>query len=223
MHWLDRGPEPERLAQIRATYTPRWVRFYTLHVGDRPSDSRWRDFHPDLKRVFAGLCAYCEEVTKGEVDHFRPKSRFPRQVYSWSNWLLACHECNHAKFSKWPVGGYVDPCAESELSAPERYFEFDTQTGFISPNRALSRYHRLKAKRTIDDLGLNAPQHLKKRVEWMTLFSASMPVDPEALNDRTRETLKHFSSRERQFSSVVRAWLSEWGYILGDVGNSGPT
>ena len=214
MHWVDRGPEPGGLAQIRLTYTSRWVRYYSHRIGNQPADSHWLRFHPDLTRVFAGLCAYCEEVTKGEVDHFRPKSRFPRLVYSWSNWLLACHECNHAKLSTWPVGGYVDPCSRSGPGVPESCLVFDVPTGFISPNRTLNRYHRVKAQRTIDDLGLNDLHHLKKRVEWLELFSAAMPEDPDGMTAHTRQTLVHFSSRERHLSSLVRAWLSQWGYTV---------
>ena len=223
MHWVDRGPEPAALAEIRLTYTVRWVQYCTHHIGSRPTDSHWRRFHPELKASFSSLCAYCEEGTKGEVDHFRPKSRFPRLVYSWSNWLLACHECNHAKLNKWPVGGYVDACSNSGPGAPESYFNFDTQTGFISPKRTLNRYHRLKAQRTIDDLGLNDFHHWKNRVEWLELFTGAMPAGPEALTNRTRAILVHFASRGTQLSSVVRTWLSEWGYTVDSLGESEPT
>ena len=214
MHWVDRGSEPNGLAQIRTAFTPRWVGYYTQRVGRPPTDSHWRRFHSDLTRIFASLCAYCEEATKGEVEHLRPKSRFPRLVYSWSNWLLACHECNHAKSSTWPVGGYVDPCSRLGPGAPESYFVFDTQTGFISPNRTLNRYHRVKAQRTIDDLGLNDFHHLKKRVHWLVLFSALLEQDPYVLHDSTKEILKHIASRRFECSSVVLAWLAEHGYAI---------
>ena len=119
MHWVDRGPEPASLSQVRERYTPRWIAYYRDDVGARPTDSYWRDFHDDLSQVFFNLCAYCEEICRGEVDHFRPKSRFPEQVYQWSNWVLACHDCNLWKSDKWPTGGYVDPCAKTAAARPE--------------------------------------------------------------------------------------------------------
>ena len=106
---------------------------YTHKIGSPPRDSHWLKFQEDLNLVFQGLCAYCEETCKGEVEHFRPKSRFPLLVYDWSNWLLACHDCNHAKHFKWPDGGYIDPCANSLKARPERYFTFDTLTGELLP------------------------------------------------------------------------------------------
>lgn len=212
MHWVDRGTEPAPLANVRASYTSGWVQHYRHGVGSRPTDAHWRQFHPDLKRVFSGLCAYCEEITKGEVDHLRPKSKFPELVYSWSNWLFACHECNHAKGSTWPDSGYVDPCAISGPGRPEHYFVYDTVVGFILPNPSLSSYHRLKAQKTIDALGLNESHHLKNRVQWLELLLAVVPKDPTALTSRTKNILGRLASREAQFSSLVLAWLSERGY-----------
>ena len=214
MHWVNRGPEPSGLSTIRNRFTPRWVQYYTQGVVSKPNDSHWLLFHDDLESVFRGLCAYCEETTKGEVDHFKPKSRFPKLVYSWSNWLFACHECNHAKLGTWPTAGYVDPCATSKQDHPERHFVIDTQTGRISPHGALGPQQRKKAQDTIDALRLNDSHHLKKRIEWLVLFSAAVPKDPHALTDHTTKLVIHYSSRNVQFSSLVRAWLMEHGYPL---------
>ena len=217
MHGVDRGPEPNGLCVIRARYTPFWIQYYRNGVGNPPTDSHWRQFHDDLKRVFGGLCAYCEEITKGEVDHFRPKSKFPDLVYCWSNWLFACHGCNHAKSNNWPVEGYVDPCGTSKLDRPECYFVFDTKTGAVLTNPSLNPRRRQRAQRTVDDLGLNDLHHLKKRVEWLELFSAAIPDAPNGLTTDARKILVHYTSRERQFSSLVRTWLSERGYPLSGL------
>ena len=214
MHWVDRGPEPPALATIQSDYTPRWIQYYCQGVGDKPTDSHWLRFHDDLNCVFRGLCAYCEEATKGEVDHFQPKSKFPRLVYSWSNWLLACHECNHAKLNTWPSVGFVDPCATAKSERPDCHFSFDTQTGLISPHESLSGLRRHRAQETIEALGLNDPHHLKKRVEWLLLFSKAMPEDPNALTPCDKNILFRFASRQMQFSSMVRAWLVERGFPM---------
>ena len=212
MHWVDRGPEPERLARIQARYTPRWVRFYGSGIGKKPSDSGWREFSGDLADAFHGLCGYCEEVCRGEVDHFRPKSRFPDLVHSWSNWLFACHDCNHAKLNKWPPRGYVDPCARSRPARPERFFTFDTLTGEMLPRKGLSRERRRKAQTTIDDLRLNEWHHLRKRLEWLRLISAIIPDDPAEMTADSEELRIHYCSRPAPVSSITRQWLSERGH-----------
>ena len=218
MHWVDRGPEPTELAAIRNRYTPRWVQYYCQGVGNKPTDSHWLRFLDDLKRVFRGLCAYCEETTKGEVEHFRPKSKCPDLVYTWSNWLLACHECNHAKLDTWPAEGYVNPCAASKSERPECHFVFDTQTGLISPHEALDTRRRQIAQETINALGLNDFHHLRNRAQWLLLFSTAMPEDPNALTTCTTRLLVYFASREMPFSSLVRTWLFEHGFPMERLG-----
>ena len=212
MHWVNLGPDPEGLEKIRADYTPRWVEYYNKHVGNKPTDAYWRRFHDVLSHAFHNICGYCEEITKGEIDHFRPKSKFPKLVYCWTNWIFACHECNHAKLDKWPSEGYVYPCTLCNFNRPERYFTFDTQTGFILPRRNLEPNLRPRALKTIADLRLNDFHHLKKRVEWLEMFSARVLRDPDISNAETREVVMRFSSREMQFSSIIRVWLSENGY-----------
>ena len=79
MHYVKRGPEPTSLPDIRRRHTREWVRFRKGIQGE-PSH-RWTDYRSVLKQRFEGLCAYCEEITEGEIDHFRPKSKFPELVY----------------------------------------------------------------------------------------------------------------------------------------------
>ena len=147
MHGVNRGAEPSGLKAIQTKFTPRWIQYYGHNVGEKPTDSRWRQFQPDLSSVFFDLCGYCEEFCKGDVDHFRPKSRNPELVYEWSNWVLACHTCNSKKQQKWPAGGYVDPCAKSPSAKPEAYFDFDTKTGQIFPRSGLSPHRRKRRRR----------------------------------------------------------------------------
>ncbi len=212
MHWIDRGPEPAGLETIRLRYTPRWVAHYTEGIGAKPTDARWYDFIGELSGLFSGLCAYCEERDKGEVDHFRPKSKFPALVYAWSNWLFACHNCNQTKGAKWPPDGYINPCAATLPERPENFFRFDTDTGEILPAFGLSYDHKDIAQKTIDDLSLNAGHHLRDRLEWLTLVSAAVSSDPNNPAPDEEIALSFLTSRATQFSSITRAWLAEHGY-----------
>lgn len=213
MHWVDRGPEPNGLSAIRHSYTRRWIDYYKDGIGSRPNDSRWIGFRADLTTTFSDLCAYCEAVCKGEVDHFRPKSRFPELVYEWSNWLIACHDCNHAKGDKWPASGYVDPCAESTSKRPEYYFDFDTLTGELVPKVGLTSTRRQKAQRMINDLRLNEHHHLRKRLRWLYLVGKALTADPDAQSPELRRTCANLVSPATSFSGVTRAWLTERGFL----------
>ena len=213
MHAVDRGEEPPKLKAVREKYTPKWVRYYRDGQGKKPTDDRWRKFQPDLSEVFSTLCAYCEESCKGDVDHFGPKSRYPARVYEWSNWVLACHTCNHGKGEKWPSGGYVDPCAKTRPAQPEAYFTFDTRTGEIVPRSGLSSHRRRKAAQMIEDLGLNAYFHQKARVQWLEVVEAVLRGDDPEDPDHAR-FIRYVAARERGLSSITRAFLAEQGYAL---------
>lgn len=213
MHWVDRGPEPEGLAAIRSRYTPRWVEHYRSVIGPRLSDSRWQDFRNDLSRVFSNLCAYCEELCRGEVEHFRPSSGFPESVYEWSNWLLTCHDCNHAKGAKWPSGGYIDPCTRSRPARPENFFDFDTSTGEIIPKQGLSSGRRRKAILMIGDLRLNELQHTKKRLGRIAIISTVLSQGPNVI-DLFKVRLNEYTDKSTEMSSVSRSTMAGLGYLL---------
>ena len=214
MHWVRRGPEPEGLKPVQSRYTPKWVDFYRHCIGSRPSDTRWRDFHAELMGVFFGICAYCEETCKGEVDHFRPKGKFPELVYEWSNLLFSCHDCNHSKGDKWPRGGYVDPCAKSQPARPENSFTFDNETGEIRPKDVLSEIRRRKANQMIEDLGFNDQFHLEKRIEWVQLLSRLLSLDAHATHQVITEAIRRYSARNTQLSSISRTFLEERSYRM---------
>jgi uncharacterized protein (TIGR02646 family) len=63
-----------------------------------------------------GKCCYCEIKTKGDVEHFRPKSSVKQAkgdtpqkpayfwlTYEWDNLLYACGECNSKKLMLFPL------------------------------------------------------------------------------------------------------------------------
>ena len=137
-----------------------------------------------------GNCWYCErrcqrgaeDVGRAPtVDHFRPLNRFPELVYRWSNWIFSCRRCNEDyKKGKWPDLGYVNPSAAEGQERPERYFDCDADTGEIFPLAGLPSDARVKALRTIDDLGLNKRDLVSFRHDWTRQFIADwqkLPVD----------------------------------------------
>ena len=210
MHSVDRGPEPNGLGRVRSLYTAGWVQHYMNGIGPKPTDARWRDFRGEVRQRFSCICAYCECLDRGEIDHFRPKTKFPQLVYKWSNWVLACHGCNLSKRDKWPPQGYVDPCATSARRRPEAYFTFDTLTGEIVPQDALSRQDLQKARGMIDDLDLNGLHHLKMRQVWIRVLIGLVSDGPDF---RQRSNLlRELCSRGSPLSSITRTWLSQRGY-----------
>ena len=149
-----------------------------------------------------------EDETNGEVDHFRPKAHFPESVYEWSNWVLACHDCNNPKNVHWPRFGFVNPC--SKRDKPENYFDFDLLTGEILPKASLKIQCKRKALDTIGHLRLNGFHQLKRRRNWISIFT--FLINQGNRNQKQyRLFVKQMTARETALSSLSRAILKHNG------------
>ncbi len=54
----------------------------------------------DLMLAIGGYCSYCERHSYScgiDVEHIRHKSLYIKRIYLWSNFLLACKNCNAVK------------------------------------------------------------------------------------------------------------------------------
>ena len=216
MHLVERSNEPHGLKDIRERLTSRWERHYTSGEGNKPTDDYWRSFHKDVKRDFGGICGYCESRPKGQIDHFKPKSRYPKLVYYWNNWVFACHDCNHAKGRGFPKSGYVNPCELVEGLRPEGYFTFDTVTCEIIARPGLSDRERERAQGMVDDLRLNDLHHIANRSDAIAAVAerfANGPVEPTS---STGQWVTQRTASDCPYSSAVRAWLSEHGFPVED-------
>ena len=105
----------------------------------------------------AQYCSYCERVinTNLAVEHIQPKDGpfgRPELENSWTNFLLACVNCNSTKSSK--------EVKLEEVFLPDRdntfyAFEYDIN-GMVTAKAGLNPAQKAMAKRTIDLVGLNA-------------------------------------------------------------------
>ncbi len=95
-------------------------RYFTALAAGKPmkyESSKWKGAKNQLKADTAKKCAYCEAPTStvahGDVEHFRPKSKYWWLAYCFDNYLFACQICNQIyKGDDFPFSG------PSRLSAP---------------------------------------------------------------------------------------------------------
>lgn len=134
MHFVDRktygNPIEAHLLKIHKEEQPKWLNYKTwlIHKGipiiNKPS-SKWthNDIRNPLTNLFKNNCAYCgnysDKDNDGEVDHFLPKEIDTKAdyIYSWDNYVWACHSCNNKKRSNYPI---LNPCDNNEI----RYIYF---------------------------------------------------------------------------------------------------
>lgn len=95
--------------------TKDWTNFRKSDIGKQT------ELH--LKEMYAGCCAYCEGIvgTTGynQIEHFRPKSKFPELCYEYDNLHLACSKCNSNKGNKF-CEDFIDPSVDE----PTEHIEY---------------------------------------------------------------------------------------------------
>lgn len=108
---------------------------------DQESLKKVKADHEILQRLAfssGGVCHYCERDTLSEVDHFYPKSLYPDQRFSWTNFVGSCSICNKKKGTKFPEDQkgalFLNPFEDDPLE----FFHFSPTSGKLVPQSNLS-------------------------------------------------------------------------------------
>lgn len=163
---LDRGTEPEELARMRRRWLARAV--LAQAAGDTPSFKHYDAGKEVLyDRVQHRKCAWCESTlgTYASVEHVRPKGGAatgdPRGTrptrldnpahywwlaWSWGNQLLACDDCNGAKWCWFACEPDTSPLSPpplgAALDATMPYFQLAAERPMlVDPTREDPRAH----------------------------------------------------------------------------------
>ena len=234
MHSVERSPEPEFLAELRAAHS-QW--------DGLPGDVR-RRIRYALALDFGTICAYCERPCQGTtamheesgeetIDHFRPRNHFRDLWLDWLNLVYACRRCNQAKGGSWPgfdddlvnqtlagedaryapVSEYVNPSAVDGQRPAGEFFDFDAGTGEMLPSAQLDGTGWSMARRTIRDvdlndsgLGENDESHLwnLRRRQRALLIERINGLDDF---DAKLNIMLEFMLPDKPFSSFIRAYV----------------
>lgn len=115
--------------------------------------SSYKNAKPDLLNLLGDYCSYCERQieTHLAVEHVQPKTQLLALQNSWSNFLLACVNCNSSKGAT-PVvlHDYFWPHRDNTLRA----FEY-SRDGVIGPHPRLTPAMAKKAVATLQLIGLD--------------------------------------------------------------------
>ncbi|MDI9634261.1 TIGR02646 family protein [Geitlerinema splendidum] len=88
MRYIQKGEEPEKLANWKALANEDWQPTYEELRGDIKID-----LHDTLLKEQGYLCCYCEmRVTRSNshIEHFKPRTSYPDLSLNYSNLLASC-------------------------------------------------------------------------------------------------------------------------------------
>lgn len=152
---FTRGRRPGYLDNYR-----RWGRKYAEQRRQGNTEFKWRTsvkekLKMDLAKLTVSHCSFCDSYPLGQetIEHFRPRSQFPKLAYVWHNLFLCCEACQGAK----------DDRFDKKLLKPDRldydfnrYFIVNFKTGEIGVNPSASVNDQERARITIAVYGLNS-------------------------------------------------------------------
>jgi uncharacterized protein (TIGR02646 family) len=123
-------------------------------------------------------CAYCDchplKDDRGfEIDHFKPKSKYRLEAFTYINLFPCCNECNKKGNSY-----HISLLKPDEIDYQfEDFFRYDSFTGEILPNLSKSDENQKRASKTIEIFRLNIgnkPRNritaIKKEIKYNTPF-----------------------------------------------------
>ncbi len=168
------SPQPEPAdfdAKVRQPGL-KWLATYGIAPnGPVPSKTKieayWTHSNKALWEAYGGVCAYLaiyfEWVTgASSTDHFVAKSKDAGQAYEWSNYRLSCLGPNRNK------NKYDDVLDPIGLAADT--FVLNLASGEISPNPNLNKLAAELARKTIERLKLDSPEHNRMRLNHYYLY-----------------------------------------------------
>lgn len=213
---------------------------YTCYKND--------DLKKKLIEIFQGKCAYCDStivhISAGDVEHFRPKSKYWWMAAKWDNLLFACEKCNRTgKIDKFPLldedfkynynepekfdeeeKNYrllINPCIEN----PENYFEYHEKEGVIKVNPSIAGDEKKKkmADISIEVYALQRPELVQERQKLLILLFAQMEMTEKAIeqlkkhSDITSGLTKHLQEKLRRELELLLRYNQSKRQYLGMV------
>ena len=184
---VTRSAKPAILRQQGADWLTALLRAGTKAAKEK-AENKYRNakIKAVLDAMFHGKCAYCESkikhVSYPHIEHYYPKSTYPRRTFAWNNLLLACGVCNSDPYkgTQFPTardgGPYVNPCGDN----PDDHFQF-----LYDPVAKLTSVVGVTQRGTTTetDLGLNRPElrgHRSRQFERLVCLARFAQTDPEA-------------------------------------------
>lgn len=166
-----------------------------------------------LKHMFKGKCAYCEShishIDYGDIEHFRPKSKFPKLCFTWKNLLLGCGICNDKahKGDLFPFAAEGGPFINPVQEDPDVFFDFEydphTEIAIV-----LSKNQR--GETTEKKIGLNRPDLVKHRSHIVRMMAIIAIKASQGDSDCLVEILKH-CRKEAEYSAFAKALVKRFG------------
>jgi hypothetical protein len=187
-------------------------------VRIQPLQGAWHLWKQAIADHCAGQCVYCAipegrfgGIRNFHIEHFRPKSKFPKLENHIGNLYLACAICNVLKSDDWPA----EPIADHSLATYPDPFHTDYNTLFVISSRTYEvGSSKVAGKYLIEKILLNRAQLILER-RLAALLNSLSEFDAwvsASLRNMTKEELKTTVAIVQEISRVKTKTLEARPY-----------
>jgi uncharacterized protein (TIGR02646 family) len=158
-----------------------------------------------LRKAASGKCMYCESkiehVSYSQIEHIKPKKRFPELEFIWDNLGFSCQVCNTNKGEKYDKNTpFINPYDEN----PEDHIVF---FGFFAYPKQSSE----RGEYTIKELVLNRDDLVDRRKDKIEgiirMIGAAYRTSAESLKNQAIAEIKTEAEKDKEFSAMVKSVL----------------
>lgn len=218
MIFLKRPAAAEALDRTtRSALAKRQARASGFAKDDRRIGLAWSSFlKSNTKvRVASALddlsrrkCAYCEGVAAQDIEHFYPKSLYPKKMFRWPNFLKGCKNCNNFKVAKFPLAAdgrrlLINPAADDPLE----YFVWDFETGFMAARPDPGFRERADETQRMFRLNVEPLREERRAKVELILYLLARVVAENPLTKETQARLQDQLDHNRPWLGIIRQLL----------------
>lgn len=160
---VQKGTEPKVLQENKVAWSTALMDLVKKYGSYTDIPKKERDAaikyyaYTDISLALVGTCAkakciYCETYVEASsfanIEHFHPKSLYPKETFDWQNLFVGCSQCNTSKSNFDTVN---EPFIHPVNDNPEDYLTFD-ELQYVPKNSNGAAY--LKAKNVIEECNL---------------------------------------------------------------------
>ena len=176
----------------------------------------YRKVKPAVRRETSDKCAYCEskvtDVYVGDVEHILPKHGHPERTLDYANLTYVCWHCNNKKRDTEFTDrlGLLNPYVDN----PTDYIRFFGLTLVPVPQDP----GLVRAKRTIDSIGLNRAGLLESRERTVTscelLERSYRTATHPAMREFTEQEIRAAQAPNQEHSMLARSYFQQAGIAV---------
>ena len=164
-----------------------------------------------LIKASHGKCMYCESkmghVSFPQIEHIKPKAKYPELEFVWENLGICCQYCNTNKGQKYDEDlPFINPYNEN----PQEHIKF---IGFLIFAKQSSR----RGEYTIKEIGLDRPDLRDRRKDRIksieTLINGVFRTSSDSLRKQAIEDLISEAEADKEYSAAVKSVLIARGII----------